>query len=92
MLLEITIPLLLCISPYVGEDDASVFGRAAQHRGYDVQTGNGPECAATLFASDSDWADVSLLGFDDGTLDGGRPVQLTMDRADALITAWEARF
>lgn len=92
MLLEITIPLLLCISPYVGEDDASVFGRAAQHRGYDVQTGTGAECAATLYASDSDWAGVSLLGYDDGTLDGGKPQPLTLDRAADILTAWEARF
>ncbi len=89
--MAIYLALLICLSDHVPEDDASAFARAAQRRGYEVQTGSGPECAATLVRSDSDWATVALLGYDDGTLDGGRPRPLTIARAHDLITAWEAR-
>jgi hypothetical protein len=87
----ITIALLLCISDHVAEEDASAFARAAERRGYDVQAEDGPGCAATLFASDSDWADYRRMGFDDGGLDNGNPRPLTIDRSNDIITAWEAR-
>ncbi len=85
------IALLLCISPHVPEDDATAFAYAAEARGYELATSTGPECAVTLVPSDSDWADASMLGYDDGTLDGGRPQPLTVDRAADLLTAWESR-
>lgn len=85
------VALLICISGYVPEDDASAFARAAQRRGYDVQTGSGPECATTLVRSDSDWTTATMLGYDDGELDGAAHKPLTVDRAVDLITAWEAR-
>lgn len=90
--MTIFVNLLLCISAYVPQHDARVFGAAANARGYDVFVGWSEGCAATLHASDSDWATTRLLGYNDGTLDGGCPAALTPERAADIITAWEARF
>jgi hypothetical protein len=89
--MTIYISLLLCISGFVPQRDADTFALAASQRGYDVLVGWDVGCAATLHASDSDWADVSMLGYDDGTLDGGRRVRLTSERAEDIIISWEAR-
>ena len=76
---------------YVNDQDATVFGHAANERGYDVQMGWSEQCVAMLYASDSDWTDGRHMGFDDGERDGHAHIDLTIDRAADIIVSWEVR-
>lgn len=77
------IALLLCISPIATEHDRNMLAREAVKRGYDVHLGTSPVCIVEAMPGLQDLTYAEIWTFRE---------PLTVERANDLVTAWEARF